>query len=136
MISNERLTVAMIGIAQGLLDLLTLPIFYFYKDFLMVNAAEISFYIAVAMLPWIIKPIFGFISDQYPLFGYRRRSYLIVATLVETLGILYIGLFANSKLEVVTCQFLLMFGLVFRNVIGGSLLFDPRSADRIDNSKG
>lgn len=119
MISNERLTVAMIGVTQGLLDLLTLPIFYFYKDLLGVNAAEISFYIAVAMLPWIIKPIFGFVSDQYPLFGYRRRSYLILGTLMETLGILYIGMFANSRLEVVVCQFFLMFGLVFRNVIGG-----------------
>ncbi|OEU05684.1 folate/biopterin transporter, partial [Fragilariopsis cylindrus CCMP1102] len=30
-------------------------------------------------LPWTVKPIYGFLSDGFPLFGYRRRSYLILA---------------------------------------------------------
>ena len=29
-------------------------------------------------LPWTIKPLYGFLSDGLPLFGYRRRSYLIL----------------------------------------------------------
>ena len=31
--------------------------------------------------PWIIKPVFGLVSDFVPLFGYRRKSYLIIASL-------------------------------------------------------
>ena len=27
-------------------------------------------------LPWIIKPVYGIVSDFVPLFGYRRKSYL------------------------------------------------------------
>jgi folate/biopterin transporter len=34
------------------------------------------------MLPWMIKPIYGFVSDSIPLFGYRRRSYLAVSGLL------------------------------------------------------
>jgi BT1 family len=34
-------------------------------------------------LPWTIKPIFGFISDKLPIFGYRRKSYLIITTVLE-----------------------------------------------------
>jgi hypothetical protein len=30
------------------------------------------------MMPWVVKPLYGFISDSIPLFGYRRRSYLAV----------------------------------------------------------
>jgi len=30
-------------------------------------------------LPWIIKPVFGFMSDGLPLFGYRRRPYLVLS---------------------------------------------------------
>jgi MFS family permease len=30
-------------------------------------------------VPWIVKPVFGMLSDFLPLFGYRRRSYLLVA---------------------------------------------------------
>ena len=28
--------------------------------------------------PWVVKPLYGFISDTIPIFGYRRRSYLII----------------------------------------------------------
>lgn len=63
MITREKLTVCLIGGVQGLLDLLSLPIFYFYKDILKVSPAMISIYQSVALLPWIMKPIFGFLSD-------------------------------------------------------------------------
>jgi Na+/melibiose symporter-like transporter len=31
-------------------------------------------------LPWSIKPLFGFLSDFVPLFGWRRKSYLLLAS--------------------------------------------------------
>ena len=34
--------------------------------------------------PWIIKPIYGLVSDFVPFFGYRRKSYLSLADLVTT----------------------------------------------------
>lgn len=33
-------------------------------------------------IPWMIKPVYGFISDSVPLFGYRRRSYLVLCGLM------------------------------------------------------
>ena len=38
-----------------------------------------------------VKPIYGFLSDGFPLFGYRRRSYLIVAGLVGCLSYTALG---------------------------------------------
>eukprot|EP00798_Chlamydomonas_sp_ICE-L_P004598 gene4599-14789_t len=32
-------------------------------------------------MPWVVKPLYGFISDSIPLFGYRRRSYLVLCGL-------------------------------------------------------
>ena len=42
---------------------------------------EVAAYFAVLNFPWIIKPVFGLVSDFVPLLGYRRQSYLIVASL-------------------------------------------------------
>ena len=28
-------------------------------------------------MAWMIKPLWGHISDSYPFYGYRRKSYLI-----------------------------------------------------------
>ena len=31
-------------------------------------------------LPWYFKPFAGILTDAFPLFGSRRRSYLLVST--------------------------------------------------------
>lgn len=35
---------------------------------------------SIAGIPWTIKPLIGFVSDTVPLFGFRRRSYLLLAS--------------------------------------------------------
>jgi hypothetical protein len=35
----------------------------------------------LAMVPWTIKPLYGLISDNFPLWGMRRRPYLVAAGL-------------------------------------------------------
>jgi folate/biopterin transporter len=44
--------------------------------------AELSAITGLLVLPWTVKPLYGFLSDGFPLFGYRRRSYLILAGFV------------------------------------------------------
>jgi MFS family permease len=41
---------------------------------------EVTAYLAILNFPWIIKPVLGLVSDFVPLFGYRRKSYLIVSS--------------------------------------------------------
>jgi MFS family permease len=40
---------------------------------------QIAAGLAVLDIPWIVKPLYGMLSDFVPLFGYRRRSYLLLA---------------------------------------------------------
>ena len=42
---------------------------------------------AVLALPWSLKPLLALLSDFVPLFGSRRRSYLIVSTAVAAIGL-------------------------------------------------
>lgn len=43
---------------------------------LSMNAAQVAALLSVLMIPWMIKPIFGILSDSLPFAGYRRKSYL------------------------------------------------------------
>jgi len=43
---------------------------------LAMNAAQIAALLSILMIPWMIKPIFGILSDSLPLAGYKRKSYL------------------------------------------------------------
>ena len=38
-------------------------------------------------MPWVVKPLYGLVSDFLPLFGYRRRSYLLLSNLAAVVGL-------------------------------------------------
>src|SRR5882762_1247322 len=52
--------------------------------YLQVPTGEIAAFSALIGLPWSMKPLFGLFSDCLPIFGSRRRSYLILSTLATT----------------------------------------------------
>jgi len=35
---------------------------------------QVTAYLAIFNLPWVIKPVYGIVSDFLPLFGYRRKA--------------------------------------------------------------
>lgn len=45
---------------------------------LSMNAAQVAGLLSVLMIPWMVKPIFGMLSDFLPIGGYRRKSYLTI----------------------------------------------------------
>jgi len=45
---------------------------------LAMNAAHVAALLSILMIPWMIKPIFGILSDSLPLAGYKRKSYLTI----------------------------------------------------------
>ena len=55
--------------------------------------ATVGVMMSIGTFPWVIKPLYGFLSDTVPLFGYRRRSYLVVCGLLgEQPGLQGLGL--------------------------------------------
>lgn len=74
----EIFAIMSIYFVEGALGLARLAQTFYLKDTLHLGPAELSALTGLFTLPWTIKPLYGFISDGVPLFGYRRRSYLIL----------------------------------------------------------
>jgi BT1 family len=55
--------------------------------------------VGVFTLPWVLKPLYGFMSDGLPIFGYRRRSYMLLSGLVSLARPQYLGLFVVQFLN-------------------------------------
>ena len=84
---------ALIYFGQGIYNLPAQSIFYWLKDTLGLTVAKITYISAFATIPWCIKPLYGLISDLFPLAGYRRKSYMILNyTFIGLIG-LYIFFF-------------------------------------------
>lgn len=80
----ELIAILLVYFVQGILGLARLAVSFFLKDELGLSPAEVSALFGVVALPWIIKPLFGFISDGLPILNYRRRPYLILSGLLGT----------------------------------------------------
>jgi folate/biopterin transporter len=78
----ELVAILLVYFVQGILGLARLAVSFFLKDELALSPAEVSALMGIVAIPWMVKPLFGFISDGVPIFGYRRRPYLILAGLL------------------------------------------------------
>jgi predicted MFS family arabinose efflux permease len=59
--------------------LISQPLTYYLKQTHGWTALQVTAFITVFNVPWVIKPVYGLVSDFLPLFGYRRKSYLLIA---------------------------------------------------------
>jgi folate/biopterin transporter len=84
--SAELFAILTVYLVQGILGLARLAVSFFLKDELLLSPAQVAALMGIVAIPWIIKPVFGFISDGLPIFGYRRRPYLILSGIVGAIS--------------------------------------------------
>src|SRR5579875_1219898 len=60
---------------------LKLPIQFLLKNHLHLPPQTMAGFFALGGLAWYFKPLAGILSDTVPLFGTRRRSYLLLSAL-------------------------------------------------------
>ncbi|GKD37935.1 probable folate-biopterin transporter 2, partial [Tanacetum coccineum] len=60
---------------------------YYMKDVQKVQPSEAQAYSGITNIPWIIKPIWGLLTDVVPILGYRRRPYFILAARMHNRGV-------------------------------------------------
>lgn len=54
----------------------------YLKEALKFSPTEMSVFMALIILPWTIKPLYGIISDFLPIFGSRRKNYFVLTGLL------------------------------------------------------
>ncbi|ELR98248.1 folate/biopterin family MFS transporter [Gloeocapsa sp. PCC 73106] len=120
----ELLALLCVYFVQGILGLARLAVSFFLKDDLGLTPAEVAALTGVAAFPWVIKPFFGFLSDALPLFGYRRRSYLVLSGILGTLGWLALATVAHSALTAMIALLVISISVAIADVIADSLVVE------------
>ncbi|GAV80080.1 BT1 domain-containing protein [Cephalotus follicularis] len=65
---------------------------YYWKDVQQVQPSMLQIYIGLYYIPWILKPVWGILTDVFPIKGYRRRPYFVVAGVVGVVSALMVSL--------------------------------------------
>jgi MFS family permease len=84
---------ALVYVVEGtgqIVGLIYQPLNYYLKEVQGWTPVQVTAFITLFNLPWIIKPLYGLVSDFVPLFGYRRKSYLILVNVAAIGGYLWV----------------------------------------------
>lgn len=101
--------VATYGISQGLGGGITrVASDYYWKDVQKVQPSAAQVYHGVTSIPWMVKPLWGLLTDVLPVAGYRRRPYFVLAGIMGVIAMLIVSL--HSKLHVMFALLALMSG--------------------------
>ena len=56
----------------------------FFKNYYKLSPSESQFYITLVWLPWSLKFIFGITADSIPIFGSRKKNWIILWGAIQT----------------------------------------------------
>ena len=84
---------ALVYVVEGLAQpdgLIAQPLSYYLKTSEGWTPTQIAAFTSLLYVAWIIKPLYGLISDFVPLFGYRRKSYLVIVNIAAVAGFIWV----------------------------------------------
>ena len=108
----------------GLTYIPELAINYFFKDELKVEPSQLTRLLTISRIPWVIKPVFGIITDFYPIFGYKRKYYLLFCGIIFSLVWIILGYFKINSFLTVICLFISNLTCCFSTVLSQETMIE------------
>ncbi len=130
----ELLAILLVYGVQGILGISRLAVSFFLKDDLGLSPAEVAALTGIAALPWIVKPIFGFISDGLPIFGYRRRPYLMLSGLLGVGAWLSLANLVHTATAATLAIAISSLSVAFSDAIVDALVVERARSESIEKS--
>lgn len=91
--------IAIVYFVQGAGGLASIASALILREELQLDFFQMGLIGAASVIPWSIKPLYGLLTDLFPIGGYRRKPYLHIGPLLAVLGYLTLGLNGNSFLS-------------------------------------
>jgi len=127
---NALLAVA-VYFVQGAVAVTGMAEFLLTRNAFHFSWIQISLLGALTVLTWSIKPVYGFLTDLLPLFGSRRKNYLLIASLLPCFGYLWLALGGTSFLSIAAALIILNIGLGFSDVIVDGLIVERSTPETV-----
>lgn len=103
LLRKENLAIPMCYLVVGILQGLSGPFINVYPLFLDATEAQQTTISSIRSLPALFKLFFGFWSDNVLLWGYRRKSYMLLGWVMSSLSMLCLLTFSDlSRVEVMS----------------------------------
>ena len=129
----------MVYFAYGALGLIDVTSDIWVKESLTLTPAELAAIAVWLALPWTIKMVFGELVDSVPLFGSRRRAYILIGAALTAAGMLTLAAAAgtwftqhNPARLYVLGMLLIVLGTVVQDVVADAM--STEVVERVDEN--
>ena len=117
---------ALVYVVEGLGQtggLIAQPLNYYLKQVYGWTPLQVTGWLTMLTLPWIIKPVYGIVSDFVPLFGYRRKAYLILANAAGTAAYLWVTQLTDPR-PLILVLLLTAYAMAISSTLAGAVLVE------------
>jgi Na+/melibiose symporter-like transporter len=132
-IKSTKIFVSVVAFIHGFYDLAGLSLLYYQKDIFKLDPQFIQLFGAMMLLPFGIKPVFGYLSDR--MLNQIGKTKIIISTAALARTVIYLCMF-SFDLNIVAFYFLLFFVnlcQLFENIMCEYILV---VTTKIENSAG
>lgn len=133
-INKTTIAYLILSFYSGFQTFSELAIFYNLKDDLKLSPAEVSRLLAITILPWSFKPLYGALSDLCHIKGLRRKPYIIISSFLTCFCYLGYVLF-NNYYTVLIFLSLINFSKAFLAVISQAILVESSKSKSSNDVK-
>ncbi len=110
---------------NGLSSLPNLTLNFLLKETLKLTATQLAYFSAITILGWAIKPLWGLISDLIPIFGSKRKSYLVLTSLLAAFCWLILSFTQNYTVWLLLIILTFSsFAYAFQDVVADALMIE------------
>lgn len=118
----------LVALADPLSGIGKLPLRFILKERLGLAPQALALFMFVASIPMYVKPLTGLLSDAFPLFGSRRRSYFLLGALLAMLATLALILFPLRYAVLLIGAFLILLMLTVVTTTAGAIQVEQGQA--------
>ncbi len=95
------------------------------KESLGLSPSQVATFGTIILIPWVIKPVYGLVSDAFPLFGRRRKSYFVLSCATATVAALALWLRGAPTYWSLALPFLVVgVGIAFTDVLTDAMMVE------------
>jgi MFS family permease len=100
------------------------PTTFLLKDHLQLKREEVSYFMFWAVFAWNLKPFAGILTDAFPLFGTRRKSYMILGAGLAGILWLVMARYPDDQTQLLIACIGMNIATVFASTVMGGLMVE------------
>lgn len=96
----------------------------YLKEVLNFTPTEMAAFMSMLILPWTIKPLYGIISDFFPIFKLRRKSYFVLMSLLAASAYAAIYFLPVTQSTLLVMLVIAAVGIAFTDVLCDAVMVE------------